>query len=301
MFKMKNRTSLFFTIIFLLLGLFCARQSFAAGGVVISQVQISGGKGSTEQDFVELFNPSDSVFNLKGSRLVKRAQDSLSDSAIKSWTKDAYIPAKSFYLWANSGYAGISAKPDVTTSATLAQDNGVALRKGDLNSNTVLDAISWGQANNGFRNVSALNPASGKALLRKDFYSPDSLFTIAASQPHNSTVNELTAAFEASVKAPPETFSRTSAYNKVAASTMGQKTIASPTPTLTPLETGSVEGTSTQQSLSQPEAKPAEAKAPENPTRNTGGVKGKGYLAVAAAGLALFAFLLWYAVRVNKA
>jgi hypothetical protein len=67
---------------------------------------------------------------LKGYRLVKRAQNGTSDTLIKSWTTDIFIPAYGFYLWANSSFTDISVTPDSTTSETLSDDNGIAIRLG---------------------------------------------------------------------------------------------------------------------------------------------------------------------------
>jgi hypothetical protein len=177
---------------------FIAGVAGAQGKIYISQVQITGGKNNANRDFVELFNPNSSSVNLKGYRLVKRSANSKSDVLVKSWSKDAFIPAKSFYLWANSGFTAIAAKPDVTSSATISDNNGVALRFGAADSGAVIDSLSWGKTGNGFTNVSAVNPGANRALVRKDFFAPASEYVLAQSFPRNSAVNDLAAAFSAS-------------------------------------------------------------------------------------------------------
>lgn len=129
--------------------------------IVISEVQITGGSGQTTNDFIELYNPTDAAFNLKGHRLVKQTKTGTSDTSIKSWTSDEFIPAKGFYLWANSGYTGIAVIPDATTTAAIADDNGIALRQGDEDTGTIIDSVAWGEAQNAF--VESANAALANA------------------------------------------------------------------------------------------------------------------------------------------
>ena len=167
---------------------------YADVSIRITQVQISGGTHNTNDDFIEFFNPNSTSVNLKDDRLVKRSANGKTDTDIKVWTKDVMIPAHSFYLWANSGYTTIAVKPDITSSATLADDNGVALRQGANNSGVIIDGFSWGKANNGFP-VAVTNPSAGHAVSRKDIYSATAQYTIVVSSPHNSSQNDLSAAY----------------------------------------------------------------------------------------------------------
>jgi len=171
---------------------------FAQSDIYISQVQITGGKNNTGNDFIEFFNAGSSSVNLKGCRLVKRPGNANSDTLVKSWSKDTFVPAKSFYLWANSGFVSIAVKPDVVSSATISDNTGIALRFGPNDSGKIIDAISWGKTDNGFNNVSAQNPGANLSLTRKDLYLPSSGYIIAAASPHNSMMNDLAAAFQAS-------------------------------------------------------------------------------------------------------
>lgn len=177
-----------------------ARQAAAALPlpVYISQVQITGGKDNTAQDFVELFNPNTAAVDLKGYRLVKRGAAPGPDSLIKSWTKSTTIPPKSFYLWANVAFTAIAAKPDVATSATLADDNGVALRFGTSDTGTIIDSLAWGAAKDGFKKSKAGNPGPRQAIFRQDLYAATSVYGIAAANPRNSSVTDLQAAFNLS-------------------------------------------------------------------------------------------------------
>ncbi len=137
--------------------------------VLITEVQITGGSGKTDYDFIEIYNPNNSSVNLNGHRLVKRTKTGTSDTSIKSWTADTIIPANSYYLWANSGYTEISVTPDVTTSATISNDNGVAIRFGAEDTGTIVDAVGWGEAANAFVEgaVFATNPGANQSIHRK--------------------------------------------------------------------------------------------------------------------------------------
>ena len=118
----------------------------------------------------------------KGVPLVKRTTNSASDALIKSWTTDAFIPAGGFYLWANSGYMDISASPDSTTSATLSDDNAIALRYGGSDTGVVIDSVAWGKSQNSFQTAAVfsssssatvfpfpINPSANQSLLRKSW------------------------------------------------------------------------------------------------------------------------------------
>lgn len=159
------------TIFFFLFGLLFIFDAFAAPAahLVISQVQITGGPGKTTNDFVEIYNPTDSDIDLKGIRLVKRTKTGTSDTSLKSWTSETIIRAHGYFLWANSGFTDISAVPDAATSGSLADDNGVALRSGPNDTGTIIDSVAWGEAENVFAEgaVFAGNPEAGQSMERK--------------------------------------------------------------------------------------------------------------------------------------
>ena len=49
-------------------GFFCTQKVLASQSILISEVQITGGPGKTENDFIELYNHTNSPFNLKIGR-----------------------------------------------------------------------------------------------------------------------------------------------------------------------------------------------------------------------------------------
>lgn len=174
-------------LLFLVLLALFPKLSLGSGNIYISQIQITGGEGKTKEDFIELFNPSDQPFNLKGFRLVKRTEKGTSDTSIKSWTDETWVPAKSFYLWANSAFTSITITPDIKTTATISDDNGIAIRQGPEDTGAIIDSASWGKAENGFRKVLADNPIANQALVRSGLESAGSPFVIAVSKPRNSS------------------------------------------------------------------------------------------------------------------
>src|SRR3989338_1223255 len=179
--------------LFLLLGAFLIMpglaSAYTADHLVISQVQITGGAGHTTDDFVELYNPTDSDVDLNGMRLVKRTKTGTADTLIKSWTTSTIIPAHKFYLWANSAYSGISPVADITTTGSLADDNGLALRNGPNDTGTIIDSVTWGQAANAFveGGVFTSNPAANQSIERiADLDNNAADFVLTASHPRNS-------------------------------------------------------------------------------------------------------------------
>jgi len=144
-------------------------QQTSPAKILINEIQITGGAGKTENDFIELYNPNNFQVNLNGYRLVKRTKTGTSDTNIKSWTSDSYIPANGYYLWANSGYTDISPAPDITTAATISDNNGVAIRFGPADTGTIIDSVGWGEAQNAF--IESLpfpiNPSANQSIQRK--------------------------------------------------------------------------------------------------------------------------------------
>jgi hypothetical protein len=155
----------------------------------ISQVQTTNGTGKTMDDFIELFNPNSQPLNLNGYRLVKRTASGTTDTLLKSWTSDEFIPAYSFYLWANSSFVSISATPNATTTGSIADNNGVAVRFGANDTGTIVDSVSWGSTNNIFANISATNPGAGQGIFRNNLFSA-SAYTISSSVPRNTSVKQ---------------------------------------------------------------------------------------------------------------
>lgn len=141
--------------------------------IVISEIQITGGSAeSNNNDFVELYNPLNTAFNLKGYRLVKRTQNSASDSTptLFNITSDVFVPAHGYYLWAHKSLTNNFADTifaDASSSATLASDNSVALKR--TSDDTIIDAVGWGSTSGIYIETSSFttNPTANHSIERK--------------------------------------------------------------------------------------------------------------------------------------
>jgi hypothetical protein len=168
-----------------------AQAQEAATGLIISAVQITGGPGFTQEDFVELYNSSSEPVDLNGFRLVKRTATGVTDQIIKSWSETTIVAPYHFYLWANSSFSDIAVAPDVTTAATLADNNGIALRLGANDTGVLHDSVAWGSSANGFEVASEENPGADVSLARLDLFSIDAGFELRPSAPRNTAVELL--------------------------------------------------------------------------------------------------------------
>ena len=148
---------------------FQASQIFT-NHIVISEVQIDGGLGqANDNDFIELYNPTSSPFNLNGYRLVKRTGNAQNDTNIFTFTSSHIVPAHGYFLWANDDFTTIAVIPDVTSSDTLAASNSVALRQGNLNTGTIIDALSWDPGASSLKEGTQFNsnPGANQSMERK--------------------------------------------------------------------------------------------------------------------------------------
>lgn len=159
--------------------------------LIISAVQITGGTGKTGEDFVELFNPTNKPFDLNRYRLVKRTAAGTTDTIIKSWSESVIVQAHHFFLWANSNFSTIPTVPDSVSTATLADNNGIALRYGANDTGEIWDSVAWGSTVNVFENVTTQNPSANESLTRNDLFAETSEYSIKTSNPRNSTIEEL--------------------------------------------------------------------------------------------------------------
>lgn len=142
--------AIFIIVISTLTYSYCA-QAVSNGDLVISKVQITGGVGKTNQDYISIYNKSNAVIDLNGLRLVKRTKTGTSDTSIKSWVNPTLLNPGDYHLWANNsdGFA-VSLNAQSDSSQTIADDNGVAIREGAENTGTIIDSFAWGSAANIF-------------------------------------------------------------------------------------------------------------------------------------------------------
>ncbi len=127
----------------------------SANHIVISEIQVGAG----DNDFVELYNPTDSNVSLSGWRLTKKVNSETSLVASMSGT----IASKGYFLISNKdGSASPSA--DLTYASSIA-DNNTILLYSDAGTN-VVDKVGMGTAID-FESTQSATPANGKSIERK--------------------------------------------------------------------------------------------------------------------------------------
>jgi PKD repeat protein len=215
-----------------------------SNSLLISEVQIDSvdGTGGTNDDFIELYNSTDSDIYLGDYQesylyLVKRTKTGTSDTSIKSWNGDseAKVPAHGFYLWANSDYTGIKTTPDATTKTTISTDNGIALRLGLKDTGPIIDSLGWGECQNEFVEGNAAMALLGGQSLERQPTGEDSDnnyvdFVIRDTPtPQNSGGQEILPADGEEVTAKPE------AEGRIPPTTANQPPLAEAGPDMTAL------------------------------------------------------------------
>lgn len=132
-----------FVFIFVLL-IFTASTIFAqsTNHIVISEFSTRGASSATDE-FVELYNPTETSVNLTGWKLQYKATSGTSWIDYFSIPAGNIIPARGFFLIANNGYSG-TVTPDVRWGTAGLADNG-HIRI--VNSSSIeIDKVGWGTA-----------------------------------------------------------------------------------------------------------------------------------------------------------
>lgn len=133
-------------------------------GLVIAEVQIAG--ASSSNDFVKIYNPNAATVDVGGWKLRKKSSTG-GEYSMRTFPNGSTVPAGGYFIWANSeGVFGDAVGAQVTSTATLARDNSVALLDAD---GVVIDAVAWGEGANQYVEGSAYpaNPEAGQVLRRR--------------------------------------------------------------------------------------------------------------------------------------
>lgn len=124
--------------------------------VILNEIQITGGTGHTDDDFVELYNPTSLPINISDFRL-RYKNSKGTEGSLRVFGSGSCIPAQGFFLWANS--KGVFAPlADTTTSGALSNDYSVLLYPPE--GTTPLDTISFGTG------TTLPNPGASQSLSR---------------------------------------------------------------------------------------------------------------------------------------
>ena len=160
--------------------------------LLISQIQLAG-ETSTDE-FVELYNPTNSAINVADWKLVKKTSSGSQSNLVSAFPTGTNIgPHKYFLITHKTGYKG-AVSADTTysgSSYSVAADNTVILSDG---SGVVIDKVGFGEAKD-FEIASATNPDAGQSLKRQgwengamqDTDNNQNDFTSGASSPRNSS------------------------------------------------------------------------------------------------------------------
>lgn len=178
--KNKNKALLFF-IVLLCAGFFgLVAISSAEDSVVISAVQIYG--NSSNNDFIELYNPTCSSINISKWKLRSRNSSvSATESSIKVLSDNQEIPAKGYFLWANSSFGSLISA-DESSTATLANNYSLAILSPE---DKIVDSITWGSNHKPFAGTHLYAENPGKLqTLKKD--AEDNFTTESNYAPKNS-------------------------------------------------------------------------------------------------------------------
>lgn len=133
----------------------------ATDHVVISEIQTTGGTGFTNNEFVEIYNPTSIAVDLAGWKLAKKTVGGTESILVEDIISTTISP-HGFILIAHLDHAGVSA--DVTYDTGIITNNStVLLYDAD---DTLVDKVGMGDANDN-ETLAAQNPLSGRSIERK--------------------------------------------------------------------------------------------------------------------------------------
>ncbi len=157
--------------------LFCLVQTDdAKAGIadhlVINEVHLDGvvGTGGSNDDWVEIYNPTVDSVLLTGWSLQKQSQ--ASTSAISKISLSGEIPAGAYFLVVrNSATTSLLELADITASLSLASNNVVYLVNNNINidgkdDENIVDFVGMGSAENFEGSATAPSPAETHSIVR---------------------------------------------------------------------------------------------------------------------------------------
>ena len=125
-----------------------ASSGSAADHVVISEI-MAGSDASSSDEFIELYNSTDTAVDITGWELRKRTSSGSESNLVDNAAFVGQIPAKGFFLIASPSYQG-SRTPDISYSVTSGNiaysSNTIVLYAGDNASAAVVDEVAYESA-----------------------------------------------------------------------------------------------------------------------------------------------------------
>ena len=137
-----------------------------AANVVISEIQLSGGTSSSTDEFVELYNPTNSDINLAGWRLTKKTASGITPGNLLTSFPAKTISAHGYFLITHpTGYdGGVPVDAVYSTTASIANNNTVILYSDA--GQTVVDLVGFGTASSS-ETATIANPPVHQSVERK--------------------------------------------------------------------------------------------------------------------------------------
>lgn len=228
----------------------------ATSHVVISQIQVGG--ATADDEFVELFNQTDSPADLTGWRLSKKTATSTSSANLVT-TMSGTIPARAFFLIVEGpDYTGsVASDAAYSTSSRITANNTVTLYS-DAGT-TVVDKVGMGTAQD-FEGAATISPGNGQSVERIDPFidtdnNSDDFFLQTTPSPRNTLVTlELPTPTLTPTETPIPTLEPTAEPTVVPTET--------PTPTIEPTVEPTTEPTVTPTPTVEPTAEPTATSTP---------------------------------------
>jgi hypothetical protein len=160
--------------------------------IIINEIQTAGASSSDE--FVEIFNPSDTSIILDGYKLSKKTKTGTESTLLSSATSIKFlgiIPAHGYFLIAHPDYKGsLPADLIYSSSSSISSDSTLLLYD---KSGTLLDKVGFGAAIDS-EGSPASNPSSNQSIERNDFSDTDNntadFSTNISPSQQNSTIFE---------------------------------------------------------------------------------------------------------------
>lgn len=116
-----------------------------ANHLVISEVQING--ANANQDFVEIYNPTDQAVDLDDWNIRKRTSNGTETSLVLIGAGES-IPAHGFFLWSNdAGTFEVDIGADVSNGNNISENNSIALFSPN---DEIVDQVGWGNGTSQF-------------------------------------------------------------------------------------------------------------------------------------------------------
>lgn len=126
---------------FFLAFFFPSPASSASPALMLSEIQITGGTGHANDDFIELYNPNSVPVDISGYRL-RYKNSGGTENSLNKIGSGTCIAAHGYYLWANNKGVFLSIA-DTDTGTGLSPKYSLALKPPENIGDTILDSVSW--------------------------------------------------------------------------------------------------------------------------------------------------------------